>query len=103
MIMADELPQEINMKKILATLSVSCFALGLMTACGPDNVGACTEAETALNDAAEECDLDANYDLSCESLDGSSADCTAYYSEVTDTATCADDGTVDFEYGDACA
>jgi len=91
------------MKKILATLSVGCFAIGLMTACGPDNVGACTEAEDALNAAAEECELEANYDLSCDSLSESTLDCTAYYGEVTDTAECAEDGTVDFSYGDSCA
>ena len=90
------------MKKILATLSLGAFALGVMTACGPDNRGSCDAAQTALDDAYAECDIDTNVDLSCETYDDYPGDCTAYLDKVAETATCEDDGTVDFEYGEAC-
>lgn len=90
------------MKKILAVAALGCAALAI-AACGPDNVGACEEAQTALDDAYTACEIDTNIDLSCSSLEDSTLDCTAYYQGVTDSATCNDDGTVDFDYGDACA
>jgi len=89
------------MKKILATLSLGAFALGMMTACGPDNRGSCDAAQEALDKAYEDCGIDTNTDFSCETYDDYPGDCTAYFDGVADSAKCEDD-TVTFDYGDTC-
>jgi len=83
-----------------------CFGFMVVagsTACGPDNEASCNEAEAALIAAYEDCDVDnANQtSLECDLYAETSADCSDHFGRVEETAKC-EDGTVTFEYGDAC-
>lgn len=82
------------------------FVAGAPTtlACGPvDDRTPCEKAQDSLNEAYEECEIDARIDLSCNAImgDGDQYDCAEYYGTVAETARC-EDGEVTFEYGGPC-
>ena len=92
------------MKKIV-TLFAAVSALAL-SACGPDNAGACTAYIEKVNATYEECDVESTIEDSfCDSYADLDADCTEYFDCLGNAYTCEDDGTVSVDTSgcDGCA
>ncbi len=87
-------------KYLFFMVFLTVLTLG-MGACGPDNVAECEAAQAALDDAYEACELEP-ISLDCPSFADKSGDCTDFFSRIADSATCTEDGDIDYDSSGVC-
>jgi len=88
--------------KTLLSATTLLVALAWGAGCGPDNVGECEKAETALTDAYDQCSVDYTTDLQCDTYADYQGDCTEYFSTLASSAECGEDDVVTYDNTGPC-